>query len=46
MGQMIEDVRLATGCKVPVSLCNRVGGVIMSPEEVLAAIVKANGGKN
>ena len=46
MGQMIEDVRLATECKVPVSLCNRVGGVIMSPEEVLAAIVKANGGKN
>ena len=46
MGQMIEDVRLATECKVPVSLCNRVGGIILSPEEVLAAIVKANGGKN
>ncbi len=45
MGQMIEDVRLASGCKVPVSLCNRVGGMIVTPEEVLDAIKKAaNGG--
>ena len=42
MGQMIEDIRLATECKKPVSLCNRAGGIIPSPEEVLAAIVKAN----
>ena len=42
MGQMIEDVRLATECKKPVTLCNRAGGIIPSPEEVLAAIVKAN----
>ena len=41
MGQMIEDVRLATECKVPVTLCNRVGGMIPSPEEVLAAICNA-----
>lgn len=46
MGQMIEDVRLATGCKVPVSLCNRVGGMIPSPDQVLAAIREAaKGGK-
>ncbi len=38
MGQMIEDVKLAIDCSRPVSLCNRVGGVIVSPEEVLAAI--------
>ncbi|MBR2080443.1 MAG: 3-methyl-2-oxobutanoate dehydrogenase subunit VorB [Oscillospiraceae bacterium] len=38
MGQMIEDVRLASGCKKPVLLCNRAGGMIMSPEEVLAKI--------
>ncbi|MBR5871438.1 MAG: 3-methyl-2-oxobutanoate dehydrogenase subunit VorB [Clostridia bacterium] len=38
MGQMIEDVRLASGCKKPVLLCNRTGGMIMSPEEVLAKI--------
>ena len=42
MGQMIEDIRLATECKKPVSLCNRAGGIIPSPEEVLAAIIKAN----
>ena len=46
MGQMIEDVRLATECKVPVTLCNRVGGMIVSPEQVLEAIkeVAENGG--
>jgi 2-oxoglutarate ferredoxin oxidoreductase subunit alpha len=45
MGQMIEDVRLASECKVPVTLCNRVGGMIPSPEQVLDAIKKAaNGG--
>ena len=44
MGQMIEDVRLASQCKVPVSLCNRVGGMIVSPDQVLDAIKKANGG--
>ena len=45
MGQMIEDVRLATECKVPVSLCNRVGGMIPSHEQVLEAIKNAaNGG--
>ncbi len=46
MGQMIEDVKLATSCKVPVELCNRVGGMIPSPEQVLDAIKKMaeNGG--
>ena len=44
MGQMIEDVKLASQCKVPVSLCNRVGGMIVTPEQVLDAIKKANGG--
>ncbi len=46
MGQMIEDVRLACECKVPVTLCNRTGGMIPSPEQVLDAIIKAdkNGG--
>ena len=31
MGQMIEDVELATRCKRPVYLCNRTGGMIPSP---------------
>ena len=46
MGQMIEDVKLATKCKKPVSLCNRVGGMIPSPEQVLEKIVEANKGGN
>ena len=44
MGQMIEDVRLASECKVPVTLCSRTGGMIPSPEQVLEAITRANGG--
>ena len=44
MGQMIEDVKLATKCKVPVTLCNRAGGMIPSPEQVLEAIIEANNG--
>jgi len=38
MGQMREDVLLATECKRPVYACNRVGGMIPAPEEVLAKI--------
>lgn len=41
MGQMIEDIRLAVNSKVPVTLCNRTGGMIPSPEQVLAAIEAA-----
>ncbi len=44
MGQMIEDIRLSTDCKKPVYLCNRVGGMIPSPEEVLAKIMEVKGG--
>ena len=40
MGQMIKDVKLAIDCKKPVDLCYRTGGMIPSPEEVLAAIEK------
>ena len=45
MGQMIEDVRLATECKRPVTLCNRTGGMIPSPEQVLEAIRQAKKGE-
>ena len=41
MGQMIEDIRLAVNGKAPVTLCNRTGGMIPSPEQVLAAIEAA-----
>ncbi len=46
MGQMIEDVELATRCARKVMLCNRVGGMIPAPEQVLASIREAakNGG--
>ena len=44
MGQMIEDIRLATECKRPVSLCNRAGGMIPSPDQVLDAIRNAQKG--
>ena len=43
MGQMTEDVELAIRCKKPVYLCNRVGGMIPSPEEVLAKIEEVGG---
>ncbi len=46
MGQMIEDVKLATDCRVPVTLCNRVGGMIPSPDLVLDAILKQAKGGN
>ncbi len=44
MGQLIEDVKLYTECTKPVYLCNRTGGMIMTPEEVLAKIEEAVGG--
>ena len=44
MGQMIEDVRLASEQKKPISFCGRTGGVIPTPEEVLAQIKKIAGG--
>ena len=44
MGQMIEDIKLSIDCKKPVYLCNRTGGMIMSPDEVLNKIKKVSGG--
>ena len=45
MGQMIDDVKLAIGCKRPVYLCNRTGGMLVSPDEVVAKIKQiAEGG--
>ncbi len=46
MGQMIEDIRLAENCKKPVVLCNRVGGMIPSPEEVIACVQNLEGGND
>jgi 2-oxoglutarate ferredoxin oxidoreductase subunit alpha len=37
-GQMVEDVKLAVECKVPVIHYGRFGGIVHSPEEVLEAL--------
>ncbi len=41
MGQMIEDVELATRCKRPVHLCAHTGGVLPVPEEITQKIREA-----
>ncbi len=40
MGQMVDDVKVATECKKPVSFFGRTGGMIPSPDEILAEIEK------
>ncbi len=42
MGQMVEDVRLVVGNRVPVDFYGRAGGVIPTPAEVLDAIIALN----
>lgn len=37
-GQMVEDVKLATQCRVKVEHYGRLGGIIHSPAEVLTAL--------
>jgi 2-oxoglutarate ferredoxin oxidoreductase subunit alpha len=37
-GQMVEDVRLAVGCSVPVEHYGRMGGMIPSPDELVQAL--------
>ncbi len=38
MGQMVNDVKLALDCKLPVSFFGHTGGVIPTPDEVLVQI--------
>ncbi|CCX37126.1 pyruvate flavodoxin/ferredoxin oxidoreductase thiamine diP-binding domain protein [Clostridium sp. CAG:1013] len=38
MGQMVDDVKLAIDCKVPVHFYGRTGGMIPTPADVLAQI--------
>ena len=45
MGQMIEDVKLSINCSRPVYFVGRTGGMIPSPEEVLAKIEEIGGAK-
>ena len=37
-GQMLEDVRLANEGRVPVEFVGRMGGIVPSPDEVVAAL--------
>ncbi|MCC8159964.1 MAG: 3-methyl-2-oxobutanoate dehydrogenase subunit VorB [Oscillospiraceae bacterium] len=37
-GQMVEDIRLACECSVPVYFCGRTGGVIPTPDEVVQKV--------
>ena len=41
MGQMIQDIELAVRCARPVLLCNRTGGVVPTPEQILGKIEEA-----
>jgi len=40
MGQMVEDVRLAVEGSVPVQFYGRTGGMVPTPDEVLAELLK------
>ena len=42
MGQMVDDVRLATGGKCPVGFYGRQGGNIFTPEEIVDQFKKFN----
>jgi hypothetical protein len=38
-GQMLDDVRLAVSDKTPVYFYNRMGGNVMSTEEIVAKVM-------
>jgi 2-oxoglutarate ferredoxin oxidoreductase subunit alpha len=43
MGQMIQDVRLATNGRWPVFLAHRTGGNLITPDEIISEAIKALG---
>lgn len=43
MGQMVDDVRLALSCRLPVEFFGRTGGVIPSPAEICHKIKEMGG---
>ena len=43
MGQMVDDVRLAIKCRLPVAFHGRTGGMLPTPEDILATIEKLVG---
>ena len=44
MGQMVEDIKLAVECKIPVHFTGRVGGMIPDPEQIVAKVKEIMGG--
>lgn len=38
MGQMVDDIRLACECRVPVYFTGRTGGIIPTPEEIVTKV--------
>ncbi|SCZ81674.1 3-methyl-2-oxobutanoate dehydrogenase subunit VorB [Acidaminobacter hydrogenoformans] len=44
MGQMIEDVKLAVACRLPVEFYGRAGGMIPEPDAIAAKIKEMLGG--
>ena len=45
MGQMVEDVKLATECKTDVYFYGRTGGMVPTPYEIVSRVEKILGGK-
>jgi 2-oxoglutarate ferredoxin oxidoreductase subunit alpha len=43
-GQMVDDVKLAVECKLPVEFYGRTGGVVPSPGELVGEIKRITGG--
>ena len=43
-GQMLDDVRISVGGQKPVSFVGRMGGVVPTPEEIIAAVKNALSG--
>ena len=44
MGQMVEDVKLAVECKIPVHFTGRVGGMIPEPTQIINVAKEIVGG--
>lgn len=44
MGQMVDDVKIATNCRRPVSFFGRTGGMLPTAEDILGEIIRINQG--
>ncbi len=45
MGQMVDDVRLAVECRLPVHFYGRTGGMVPAPSAILEEIMKISEGR-